>query len=346
MPGKPLYPYGKPVISGLLKSAPEDFKVTENLGFEPRGEGEHLFLWIEKSMLTTHDLIERVASDFSVKVRDIGYSGLKDKYAVTRQWLSLYLPGKMTRQETPDISEYKLLGQTWHHKKLRPGTHRSNYFEVIVRNVVVLPDTSLQQLDLIRSQGMANYFGQQRFGRQDDNVERALHAFTNNRRARKLSRSKKSLYLSALRSHLFNRVLSRRIEQGYWDKPISGDVFMLSGSRSIFYESLNDALLTRFTQLDLSSTISLYGIGNRLLQDDALELENQVLADYGAIRQCLIQQKAKLAMRATRAVAQGLNLSHDPLKSTLYIRLTLTRGSYITSFLDHFIDTGKSNQLR
>ena len=94
MPGKTLYPYGKPVISGLLKSAPEDFKVTENLGFEPRGEGEHLFLWIEKSMLTTHDLIERVASDFLVKARDIGYSGLKDKNAVTRQWLSLYLPGK------------------------------------------------------------------------------------------------------------------------------------------------------------------------------------------------------------------------------------------------------------
>jgi len=346
MPGIPLYPYGKPVISGLLKSAPEDFKVTENLGFEPSGDGEHLFLWIEKSMLTTHELIERVASDFSVKVRDIGYSGLKDKNAVTRQWLSLYLPGKMTSQETPDISEYKLLGQTWHDKKLRPGTHRSNYFEVIVRNVETLPKTSLQQLDLIRSQGMANYFGQQRFGRQDDNVERALYAFTNNRRARRLSRSKKSLYLSALRSHLFNRVLSRRIEQGYWDKPISGDVFMLSGSRSIFYESLNDALLARFTQLDLSSTISLYGIGNRLLQGDAMETENQVLADYGAIRQCLIQQKAKLTMRAARAVAQGLNLEHDPLKSTLYIRLTLARGSYFTSFLDHFIDTGKSKQLR
>ena len=67
----PIYPYGKPVISGLLKSAPEDFKVTENPGFEPSGDGEHLFLWIEKAMLATHELIERVARDFSVKAGDI-----------------------------------------------------------------------------------------------------------------------------------------------------------------------------------------------------------------------------------------------------------------------------------
>ncbi len=342
MPDNLLYPYGKPVISGLLKSLPEDFKVTENLGFEPQGEGEHLFLWIEKSRLTTHELIDRVASDFSVKPRDIGYSGLKDKIAVTRQWLSLYLPGKMTKLEIPDISEYKLLSHAWHPKKLRPGTHRSNYFEVMVRNVETLPKTSLQQLDFIRSQGMANYFGQQRFGRRNDNVEKALQAFNSDRRARKLSRNKRSLYVSALRSYLFNCVLYSRIEQGYWPKPVPGDVFMLSGSRSIFYQSVDDALLERYTQMDLSSTISLYGIGSRLLQHDALKLEDQVMGEYGEIRHCLIQQKAKLQMRATRVAVQGLELNHDAVNRTLQIKINLARGSYFTSFLDHFIDTENS----
>jgi tRNA pseudouridine13 synthase len=338
MPEKPVYPYGKPAISGLLKYQPDEFKVTENLGFEPLGEGEHLFLWIEKSLLTTHELIERVAGDFWVKPRDIGYSGLKDKIALTRQWLSLYLPGKMTKLKIPKTSGYKILSHAWHTKKLRPGTHRSNYFDVIVRNVDALPDTSLQQLDLIRNQGMANYFGQQRFGRRDNNVEAALQAFASNRSARKLSRSKKGLYISALRSYLFNCILSRRIERGYWDKPLPGDVFILSGSRSIFYESANAALLERFTQMDLSSTISLYGIGSRLLQDDALELEDQVMAEYGAVKRCLIQQKAKLQMRATRVAVQELKLNHDPVNSTLHIELSLARGSYFTSFLDHFID--------
>ena len=339
MPDNLLYPYGKPVISGLLKSLPEDFKVTENLGFEPQGEGEHLFLWIEKSRLTTHELIDRVASDFSVKPRDIGYSGLKDKIAVTRQWLSLYLPGKMTKLEIPHISGYKLLSHDWHPKKLRPGTHRSNSFDVMVRDVDVLPETSLRQLDLIRSHGMANYFGQQRFGRRNDNVEKALQAFNSDRRARKLSRNKRSLYVSALRSYLFNCVLYSRIEQGYWCKPVPGDVFMLSGSRSIFYQLVDDALLERYTQMDLSSTISLYGIGSRLLQDAALKLEDQVMDQNGEIRRCLIQQKAKLAMRAIRVAVQGLELNHDAVNRTLQIKISLARGSYFTSFLDHFIDT-------
>lgn len=342
MPGNSPYPYGEPAISGLLKSQAEDFKVSENLGFEPSGEGEHLFLWIEKSTMTTHDLIEHVARDFCVKAKDIGHSGLKDKIAVTRQWLSLYLPGKMYSLELPDISGYKLLAHAWHHKKLRPGTHRSNHFEVVIRNVESVPEVVWQQLELIRSQGMANYFGRQRFGRQDDNVERALHAFINPRRARKLSRSKKGLYISALRSFLFNRILSHRIGQGFWSKPLPGDVFMLSGSHSIFFEAINDVLLERFNQLDISSTISLYGSGKRLLQGDALALEDQVFAEHETINQCLIQQKAKLQMRATRVAVQDLNVTHDLPEKFLRIEVTLPRGSYFTSLLNHFVDTGNS----
>ena len=340
MSGKLRYPYGKPAIIGSIKGQAEDFKVSEILGFEPHGEGEHLFLWIEKSMMTTHDLIEQVARDFGVKARDIGHSGLKDKIAVTRQWLSLYLPGKMCSLELPDISEYKLLAHAWHHKKLRPGTHRSNQFEVIIRNVESVPEGVWQQLDLIRNLGMANYFGQQRFGLQGDNVERAIHAFTNARRARKLSRSKNSMYISSLRSFLFNCILSRRIGHGFWYKPMSGDVFMLSGSQSIFYEAINEALLERYDEFDLSSTISLYGSGKRLLQGDALALEDQVLAEYETINQCLNQQKARLQMRATRVAVQDLTVTHDLPGKSLHIQVTLPRGSYFTSLLNHFIDTG------
>ena len=201
---------------------------------------------IEKSMMTTHQLIECVAKNFSIKPRDIGYCGLKDKLAVTRQWLSLYLPGQMNSIKLPTIIDYKILNRAWHNKKLRPGTHRCNYFEVAIREVESLPETTQKQIDMINVQGMANYFGEQRFGQQGDNVEQAVRAFSNARRARKLSRSKKSLYLSALRSFLFNQVLSSRIEQGIWNEPAAGDVFMLSGSQSIFYEPISDQLLERY----------------------------------------------------------------------------------------------------
>lgn len=336
------YPYGAALINGLVKDRASDFKVTEELGFQPAGEGEHLFLFIEKSMMTTHELIERVADDFSIKPRDVGYCGLKDKLAVTRQWLSLYLPGQMHSLKLPGISDYRLLDHKWHSKKLRPGTHRSNHFEVIVRNVESMPETTRHQLDMIQQQGMANYFGEQRFGRQADNVEQALSAFGNPRRARKLSRSKKSLYLSALRSFLFNQVLSRRIEQGIWDKPVAGDVFMLSGSQSIFYEPINDELLERYNCQDISSTISLYGAGNRILQSQALEIEDAVLAEFEAIGQCLLQAKAKLQMRAARVAVVDLGVEFDQIERSLYLEVRLPRGSYFTTLLEHFIDTGRA----
>jgi tRNA pseudouridine13 synthase len=93
------YPYGVPHQTGIIKSQADDFHVIENLGFEPCGDGEHLFLHIEKTNLTTQDLIDHIAREYSVKARDIGYSGLKDKLAVTQQWLSVHLPGQMNSTE-------------------------------------------------------------------------------------------------------------------------------------------------------------------------------------------------------------------------------------------------------
>lgn len=347
MISKLIYPYGTPSISGQLKSQAEDFKVTEELAFEvggttgEQGKGEHLLLFIEKSMMTTFDLIDRVAKDFGIKPRDIGYCGLKDKVAVTRQWLSLHLPGQMNRLKYPVVSDYKILDQAWHNKKLRPGTHRFNHFEVIIRDIDSCPETTLKQIDKIRVQGMANYFGVQRFGQQGDNFEQAVRVFGNARRTRKLSRSKRSLYLSALRSYLFNRVLSTRIEQGIWEKPLCGDVFMLSGSHSIFHEPINDELLERFKCQDISSTISLYGTGNRLLQDQALETEDSVLAEFEAAKEILLRQGAKLQMRSTRVAVTDFQVTFDNKDQVLYVEARLPRGSFFTTLLDHFIDTGR-----
>jgi tRNA pseudouridine13 synthase len=334
------FPYGITTISGQIKSQPEDFKVTEALGFLPTGEGEHLLLQVEKVMLTTHELIDKLASDFSIKPREVGYCGLKDKHAVTRQWISLHLPGQLNRVKIPEKSDYKILAQAWHNKKLRPGSHRSNFFEVVLRNVTSLPESTSQQIELIRCHGMANYFGEQRFGHKGSNFDQALRVFGNARRTRKLSRSKRSLYLSALRSFLFNQVLSKRIEQGIWEAPLSGDVFMLSGTHSIFFELITDEILERYQHQDISSTVSLYGTGDRMLQDKSLEIEDQVFAEFESVKQCLIEQKVKLQMRSTRVAVAGLKIEFDQRKDQLYIEASLPPGSFFTSLLDHFVDTG------
>lgn len=337
------YPYGSPHQTGVIKSQADDFRVSENLGFDACGEGEHLFLHIEKTNLTTQDLIEQVAREFSVKARDIGYSGLKDKLAVTKQWLSVHLPGQMNSVKIPSSSHYQLLQHGWHNKKIRSGSHRSNSFEVTVRGVTELSNQTQQQINDIKMTGMANYFGEQRFGAQQDNVERAIHTFTNERRTRKLSRTKRGLYISSLRSFLFNQILSQRLEKNHWHQPLQGDVYMLSGSHSLFSGTIDDSILERYQQQDISSAASLYGEGVSMLSENALAIEEAVYNQYPEVIACLVGQKVKLQMRTTRVTVEGFNVVHDLNSHSLKVTATLPSGCFFTTLLKHFIESSSSS---
>jgi tRNA pseudouridine13 synthase len=330
---QPIYPYGAAQVSARLKSIAEDFEVEEVLGFEPQGEGEHLFLWVEKRGLTTHELIERIARDHGLPAAPIGYSGLKDKHALTRQWLSLQLPGKADPFDCPGGQDYRVLRQARHSKKLRPGSHRFNRFRLCLREVAGLPQPTLQQMDSVSTQGFANYFGAQRFGRKADNVEQALAQLG----SRRLSRARKSILLSSLRSHLFNAILAHRIEQGLWQAPLEGDVFMLRGSHSIFSETLDATLLERYRQLDLSPCGSLYGAGRNLISGQAAEIEQQVFAAQSEITACLDRQRSNLQMRPLRAVVESFSYDYDATEKLLRLEITLPAGSYVTTLLEHFL---------
>ena len=335
MPQALVFPYGPVTISAVLKSSPSDFKVVEELGFEPTGQGEHLFLWIEKTAMSTHELIGQVAVDFKVEAKHISYSGLKDKQAITRQWISLHLPGQQAQFKFPQIDRYRVLDYGWHNRKLRPGTHKFNCFEVLLREVPEIPGATLDQLRLISEQGIANYFGAQRFGLNQDNVAQALKQLSR----RKLGRNRKGLYISALRSYLFNKILSERIGRGYWQQALQGDVFMLNGSHSIFSQDLDSDLLSRFRSLDISSTASLYGSGQCDLSALPLEIEDQVFSSYENITRSLDQQRAKRQMRALRVTVEGFSFLHDEVENSLLLKLRLPAGSYMTTLLDHFVET-------
>jgi tRNA pseudouridine13 synthase len=328
-----VYPYGAPIVTGVLKSRLADFQVTEELGFEPEGEGEHLFLWVEKSGLSTPELIARIARDYSLKPQLIGYSGLKDKHALTRQWLSLHLPGKPSPADLSGGDGYRVLQQARHHKKLRPGTHKSNAFQLRLRAVGNLPDQTREQLQCVAERGFANYFGYQRFGRKQDNVRQALEQLT----TRRLKRSRKSILLSSLRSYLFNQVLARRISLGHWEHPLAGDVFMLRGSHSIFSDEVDEKLIARYRQLDIASTASLYGAGLSRLTGEPRSIEAQIFAGHEDITRCLDQQGVKLQMRCLRAVVENFSFDYDAEDQSLFIKLSLPAGCYVTTMLEHFI---------
>ena len=332
-----------PLCSGRIKQQPQDFKVVEQLGFDLSGSGEHLFLSVQKTGLTTHQLIDRLADQLDVSPRQIGYSGLKDKQAVTQQWISVQLPGCKTIPEIEQDDDLQLLQAGWHDKKLRVGSHRANAFDIVVRDVNADGDALARQQQAILEQGFANYFGEQRFGGAQDNVAQALRALNNRHRRKRLSRNKKSLFLSALRSELFNRILSRRIAQGVWRQPLDGDVFMLAGTQSVFSEALDDTLLRRYQQFDIHAGVSLFGEGESRLSGEALALEQGVLSEQEEIVQTLLGGGVKRAYRANRAIAHQLQMEFDGTAGVLKLRVVLDKGVYLTTLLSHFLDISASS---
>ncbi len=335
-------PFGPPLGQARIKLHPEDFRVRECLGFEPAGQGEHLLIRVEKTAMTTPELIEAVAASVGIHPRQVGHAGLKDRQAVTEQWLSLQMPGCKTMPaeffESPESPHWRVLEAHWHDRKLRVGAHRGNAFEVLLRDVTAEPEALFARIDRLREQGFANYFGEQRFGRDGDNVAQALRILNDPRRRKRLSRTRRSLYLSALRSELFNRILARRIEADAWFAPLPGDVWMLDGSGSWFAEPLDATLRQRHARGDIHSGIRLHGRGQPPMCDEALALEQSVLADCREITDTLERLDTRLALRPHRAPARDLEVEWRPEQEQLLLRVTLGKGSYLTALLAQLLD--------
>ncbi len=158
-----------PGIGGQLKQRPEDFLVEEAPAYEPCGEGEHAYLFIEKTGLTTFDAIRRIAKAFNVRKSDVGYAGLKDKHAVTRQWFSVRPPKREKLDDyVRDIEHHpqmKVLLRDYHGNKLRRGHLVGNRFVIKVRGVeATAAIVAKKTLDRLAAAGIPNFIGEQRFG--------------------------------------------------------------------------------------------------------------------------------------------------------------------------------------
>lgn len=211
--------------SAHLRACPEDFRVDEILGFDPDGEGEHLLLKIQKRNQNTADVARTLARHAGVKIRDVGYGGLKDRNAVTTQWFSVWLPGKADPDWSAIAGEHlKILDSQRHHRKLQRGALRGNRFVIVLRDVAFPQQLDAgaleQQLAVIKQQGVPNYFGEQRFGREGRNLASATAMFDG---VRIKDKHLRSLYLSAARSFLFNEVLAARITAANWNQVLPGE---------------------------------------------------------------------------------------------------------------------------
>ncbi|SES79812.1 tRNA pseudouridine(13) synthase TruD [Thalassotalea agarivorans] len=268
--------HGKPTTQCQMRSSMADFQVDELLPFEPCGEGEHYLLHIEKTGANTVFVARQLAKFFDVKEKFVSYAGLKDRFAVTTQWFGVHVPGKQTYDfDGLQIEGVKLLQAKRHNKKLKTGALLGNKFTLVLRNV---SDANLlaQRWEKISKTGVPNYFGEQRFGIEGNNIAQAKAMFDGKRIKDK---KKRSIYLSAARSLIFNDVVSKRIAQSHFEQPILGDVFMLSGTQSIFAaEKIDDDIIDRFNRYDIDITAPLWGKGELASFGQAAEIE-QMVAD-------------------------------------------------------------------
>jgi tRNA pseudouridine13 synthase len=242
---------GAPVCAAQIRGEPGDFQVTELLEIDCSGDGEHDWLWLEKTGANTAWVADQLARHAGVSSRDVGYAGLKDRHAVTRQWFSVRRPTAAgTDWDTLDADGVTLLEQRRHQRKLKRGAHRGNAFRIALRGDALEPhrDELIARLQILAEQGAPNYFGDQRFGRDGGNIALGESILA----GRRVSRSKRSIGLSALRSLQFNNELGARVAAGNWNRLQPGDTANLDGTGSVFaVDEVTDELEQRCAELDI-----------------------------------------------------------------------------------------------
>lgn len=328
--------YGEACGRGVLKASAEDFQVDEVLDIPLSGQGEHLWLWVEKRGLNTEEAARRLARAAGVPLRTISYAGLKDRQALTRQWFSLHLPGKADPPlEAAENDSLRILRRVRHSRKLQRGAHAANGFTLRLTQFDADRQTLEARLARIAAEGVPNYFGLQRFGHEGGNLLEA-RAFAE-RRELPVQRNLRSRLLSAARSYLFNRVLAERVAAGNWNQAQPGDLLAFTDSRSFFMAGEAECQDPRLALLDLHPTGPLWGAGQSPASGAAGELEQRIAACESSLCGWLGEAGMTHERRILRLPIGGLSW-HYPAAETLQLEFVLPAGCFATVVVRELID--------
>lgn len=330
------YVHGHPIGQGRLRAIPEDFQVREELDFTLDGSGEHVWLWVRKRGANTDWVARQLARQAGVALNAVSYAGLKDRHAVTEQWFSVHLPGKADPDWNADPhADFAVLKVVRHSRKLRRGALSGNAFRITLRDLDGDPAELAARIERIVALGVPNYFGEQRFGHDAHNLERAEALLSGREKVR--DRHQRGLYLSAARSALFNAVLAQRVTAGSWNTALPGDVLMLAGSHSSFMaDPVDDAIRQRVTEGDLHPTGPLWGAGELRSAGAVRELEETVAAALPVFRDGLATAGLEQERRALRLLISDITLEF-PAPHTAVLGFRLPAGAYATTVLREWI---------
>ena len=349
---------GQPELSAVMKRELEDFCVDEELGFLLSGEGEHLCIRVKKINISTADVVKRLSERTGVGTSKIGYSGMKDRRGECSQWFSIVLTQQAeTRVQGIEDESLQILELQRNARKIRIGCHKSNRFKIRLRDCEGARDAFDQRLEQIKASGVPNYFGAQRFGRQMSNVSQALSLFAGElddsgaadsapQSKLKHQRFKRGMLFSAARSYVFNQLLSRRLQEGSWNRYIAGDVLNLNGSDRCF--TLEEGaewdleLSQRLESFDIHITGPMAGLNNPkdryASSGETADIEDAVFEQFELLVTGLRHFGLKASRRTLRFLPIALEWSWLE-GGDLSLEFSLYSGSYATSLLRELCKT-------
>ena len=329
--------YGVPIASGVIKAQPSDFLVTEEMPVNPTGAGEHVWLRVRKERQNTEAVAKQIARFCNVAYREVSYSGMKDLFAITEQWFSVRLPISTSLEWSGfSMPGVELVEIARHSRKLKRGTHSANRFEILIRDFAGSIEEVEQRLEQVSMQGVPNYFGPQRFGRQGNNVPQALDVLSGRKKIK--NRPLKGLLISAARSWLYNEILSARIDQNTWCSLQTMEPANLEGTSSTFEAENTKSEAERLTSLDIHPTAPLWGNVESKTVSQYMVLydwEKQQVSDYLELMAGLEKMGASYQRRALRMKVH--DLSWDFQAQELRLCFRLNKGGFATSVLREIV---------
>ncbi|MEO1594176.1 MAG: tRNA pseudouridine(13) synthase TruD [Pseudomonadota bacterium] len=328
--------HGRSLAPARLRVQPEHFAVEELPNWTPTGDGEHDVVYVEKCGANTRWVAGALARHAGCHARDVGYAGLKDRHAVTRQWFSVQRGGRSVDWDALEVEGVRVLEVHAHRRKLRPGALAGNRFRIVasLEDLAAVDVAALEaRAACVTAQGVPNYFGPQRFGRDAGNLALASRLAAGER----LGRGDRGFAVSAARAALFNAVLAARVADASWRVPQSGDALMLSGSNSFFLAGPDeplDTLRERAVGGDLQPTGPLWGDGEPAVAGDVQALESRVAAAHPEWVEATHRARAEGARRALRVFASEFEMG--PVAEGYALHFTLPAGSFATAVVNEF----------
>jgi tRNA pseudouridine13 synthase len=322
-----------PGSGGTLRASPEDFRVDEQPAYLPSGEGPHLYVRVEKRGRTTRDALRHLAHALGVADRDAGYAGMKDKVAVTTQWLS-FPTAKDPDPRALEADGLRVLEVSRHANKLRPGHVRANRFRIVVRGGELARARACA--DALEARGLPNFFGPQRFGAEGRNAEvgRALLRGEATPEARRAGRDRflRRLSISAYQAELFNRWLAARMADGLFAAALAGDVMKKLDSGGLFTCEDPAADGPRVARFEISPAGPMFGHKLRPAAGEALAREERLLAEEGIALDEFARGGGE-AEGTRRAARLRVAVALEPLEDGYAAGFELPKGSYATVVL-------------